>query len=728
MISLYLKSSLLLFAFILLFSSFSCTSGSFWGYDLEEITELLDRGQYSFLVSVELKDSQVKEVKKLGKGAAYYLGLIYEKLGYPTRSTLLLGLEAEQGDEPWRSESRKKLLRSYLDSGRYQATEQFSLSLDPELGTFEFRALIEAWYWQHKDHQVLEALSLHETATADPGFLKDPELLLFRAASAARLGCSGWDDHFRDLFFNIKASSLHVRAYDFLSLEEAHLNHFTEDERRIFYGKNLIPRNEPRQALGVLESVKDLAWYIDYPILIDDFYHAYWKSRYYSRGIDRFAMLVQRLREETGTAALQKALEKRAMLLRFSERHEEAAEVFRESFFLARGCEQERMLWYVLSSHVRSNPSKTARELEAYVKLWKDPSYYADIFDELAGLLITRRDWQGLHAVLETLKSYGPERAVGQYGYLTGRAVESGLLKNAGFEAHEYYTQAFTAGDGRYYHLLSALKLGIDPAELLPDQELIIPGTGLDTHADLLFRGYLTYDLLEEAFKLSRTLEIKDEYRFFLAQKLAGKENWSDSMRTLYYLQELSDREPTLEELRYLYPLAWEDEVRASALEEGISPALFYGLVREESYFDPEIRSSAGAVGLSQLMPTTALEAGAKIGITQPRLSDPEENLLIGSFYLANLLDRVDGAAKGLFAYNAGLTRVRRWDIAFGDLPADLYLEAVPFAETRNYGKKVISSALYYEMLYPQQSTGGRERAVTALISLIFPDFFSEPF
>ena len=122
--------------------------------------------------------------------------------------------------------------------------------------------------------------------------------------------------------------------------------------------------------------------------------------------------------------------------------------------------------------------------------------------------------------------------------------------------------------------------------------------------------------------------------------------------------------------------------------------------MREESYFDPDIVSSAGAVGLSQLMPGTAADIAARLHIADPDLSDPTTNLTIGVRHFQDLLRKVESPTRALLAYNAGLGRVRQWERASRGLPEDLFFESVPIAETRQYVRKILVSSVMYAFLY----------------------------
>ena len=141
-----------------------------------------------------------------------------------------------------------------------------------------------------------------------------------------------------------------------------------------------------------------------------------------------------------------------------------------------------------------------------------------------------------------------------------------------------------------------------------------------------------------------------------------------------------------------------------------IDSAIMYALIRSESYFDPDVVSSAGAVGLTQLMEVTAGDIARKLRIQDYSLTDAEINIEFGTFYLSELIRRCNNSCLlALFSYNAGITRVRRWlsssMIEFGkkqNMSGDLFLETIPYEETRNYGRKLVPATIMYEWLYSE--------------------------
>jgi len=140
--------------------------------------------------------------------------------------------------------------------------------------------------------------------------------------------------------------------------------------------------------------------------------------------------------------------------------------------------------------------------------------------------------------------------------------------------------------------------------------------------------------------------------------------------------------------------------VEPLAAELDIPVHLVYGLVREESYFDPRVVSSAGAVGLSQLMPSTAASVAQKLKIVEPDLRDPATNLAIGLRHYRDLVRSAGSTTKALLAYNAGLSRLRRWERSSPGVPEDLFVESAAIAESRDYVRKILVSSVMYAFLY----------------------------
>jgi soluble lytic murein transglycosylase len=174
--------------------------------------------------------------------------------------------------------------------------------------------------------------------------------------------------------------------------------------------------------------------------------------------------------------------------------------------------------------------------------------------------------------------------------------------------------------------------------------------------------------------------------------------------------------------LRYLAP--YGDQVRPAAKKQSLDDAWVYGLMRQESRFITNAKSTVGASGLMQLMPTTAKWVAAKIGLKdyrQTQVNDTETNVLLGTTYMRLVLESLDNhPVLASAAYNAGPGRARRWR-ADRPLEGAIYAETIPFSETRDYVKKVMSNSVYYSALFD-----GKPQTIKTRLGVIAPHTGSE--
>lgn len=155
---------------------------------------------------------------------------------------------------------------------------------------------------------------------------------------------------------------------------------------------------------------------------------------------------------------------------------------------------------------------------------------------------------------------------------------------------------------------------------------------------------------------------------------------------------------PAFLQRRY-YPLSYEREIAAAAVRHKVSPYLIAAVIESESGFDASIRSEAGAVGLMQVLPSTAEELerrGLAAVSKDATLSDPTTNIEYGTAYLRYLVERYHEIETAVAAYNAGPGRVDVWAEQGGDIR-----EAIDFPETRHYVVEVARARERYEELYP---------------------------
>lgn len=180
-----------------------------------------------------------------------------------------------------------------------------------------------------------------------------------------------------------------------------------------------------------------------------------------------------------------------------------------------------------------------------------------------------------------------------------------------------------------------------------------------------------------------------------LAAKLAQQWHWDQlAIITLVKAEYWDD-------ISLRFPIRYANQVNSNACRSNIDPAIIFALIRQESMLDSNALSPVGARGLMQIMPTTGQHIAGELGESwqsEKLLFNPELNIHYGSAYYRKLLDRFNGHfILATAAYNAGPSRVAKWLPIDKSVPADIWIETIPYEETRKYVTKVLSYALIYQ-------------------------------
>jgi len=153
---------------------------------------------------------------------------------------------------------------------------------------------------------------------------------------------------------------------------------------------------------------------------------------------------------------------------------------------------------------------------------------------------------------------------------------------------------------------------------------------------------------------------------------------------------------------RMMFPLPFQAEIQRNAVRSRLDAMLVAGVIRQESTFEPDAISHAGAIGLMQVLPKTGRKMAHRLRLrySRARLLQPEYNLRLGTVYLADLMEMLGSLEAALAAYNAGEDRVAAWQAERNfEAPAE-FVESIPFTETREYVQTVIRNAEIYRRLY----------------------------
>jgi soluble lytic murein transglycosylase len=194
------------------------------------------------------------------------------------------------------------------------------------------------------------------------------------------------------------------------------------------------------------------------------------------------------------------------------------------------------------------------------------------------------------------------------------------------------------------------------------------------------------------------------------AAELARREGWYD--RAIITAEKTRGEHDF--DLRYIAP--YSDLATAYAHNNGLDEAWVFGLMRQESRFVDYARSSVGATGLMQIMPATAKWIANQLGLGRKAhagVKNPETNIRFGTFYLKRIYDSLDQSpVLATAAYNAGPGRARKWQ-AETALEGAIYVESIPFAETREYVKKVLTNAMFYRNRFGGEARSLKDRLGT---------------
>jgi soluble lytic murein transglycosylase len=330
------------------------------------------------------------------------------------------------------------------------------------------------------------------------------------------------------------------------------------------------------------------------------------------------------------------------------------------------------------------------------------------------------QDWQQVRATIERMSPAG--QADPTWVYWLGRSYGAEAKPESKHQARVLYTSISLRPN--FYSQLAGEELG-----LLTDTP---PRAAPPTAAELASVRALPGLARAVAFyELGLRFEGNREWNFQM-RGLADRQLLAaaDHARQLGFLDRaINSAERTREEhdysLRFVTPFA--NQLKAQARAANLDPAWVYGLIRQESRFVMDARSSAGASGLMQLMPATARWVAGKMGMRgfkPAQVNDLETNLRLGTYYLRLVLDDLDGSPLlASAAYNAGPSRPKSWRSTLSQpVEGAIFAEIIPFAETRGYVKAVLSNKAHYSAIFT-----GKPQSLRTMLGTVRPAGMNGP-
>ena len=312
------------------------------------------------------------------------------------------------------------------------------------------------------------------------------------------------------------------------------------------------------------------------------------------------------------------------------------------------------------------------------------------------------RNWQTVQQAIDAMSPR--ERELSTWRYWKARA-----LKATGREEEALALLKPVSREFSFYGQLALEELGekigtpVTGFKPSPEELKAMSANSTVRRALQFYRLDLRVDATREWIWLVRNL---DDRQLITAAEVARRHELYDRAINT------ADKTETVHDFSLRYPAPFREVLRARAGQMQLDEAWVYGLIRQESRFITDARSRVGAGGLMQLMPATAKWVASKLGLR--RIGDVTEvdtNVTLGTYYLRHVLDTLDGyPALASAAYNAGPGRARAWRPDGAPIEGAIYAESIPFSETRDYVKKVMSNASYYGHSFTGQLQSLRER------------------
>ena len=757
-----------LFTLILLVFLSSCNHPALWGQSRPEVMAALAARDYTFLDGLD--PSQYGEILKVGPGAPFYLGFHLALAGKADKARGMFALGADKCEEPWRSLCLDELTKTGTPperlesvraailaremalggkcarpaSGKKAAKASASPSSDPsdkadpqdsaasdelealkcletelaiETGSYDRDSLdVRLWFYSRPMTKSLAELvpALPEGLSPEVYGIAASRASVYRrdygsawAAAKAILSSGASGAFFRPVLSDFGKAAL----YGSSDLESA----------AAFFDALKVPSSPSGTVTAVNATQGDAGAAstntADANIADAPFVCAFYAGRLYSAAVERrLSVGVQGKAQGKAPAKVASSVSKTAKAGKPLSAKDDAKrlralarERFETAYSLARTeTDRDTVLWYLLKDAANAGTEEFFGGIEYCAARWSNPDFFSDILDAFVVERVSSRDLDSVVRLYRALSARGGGETLARIAYLSAR---SGRL--SGEFRDSAYREAFEGDHSSlYYRVMSGEALGVplaDSSSLYRARKVSLRKPADSNDAEKVLSGFIDYKLAEwvypEAQKLYPNLPVK--LAETLADRLEREGEWTGAIRLMVFTLRATGDQVTDADLALVYPRPWLPEVESAARQYGLPEYLLYAMIRSESLFSPGVHSGAGAVGLTQLMRPTAAEIARRLGFPEYNLEDPATNIGFGAYYLSEMIRRMDGRVlPALFAYNAGINRVRVWQKDGAGLADDLFLESLPYGETREYGRKVLAAAAVYGYLYYQKSPG----------------------
>lgn len=678
-------------AALIIISINSC-SDSVFGIKSEDFMNRVSIKDYSFLSDVDYLKNSIKEINRLGDGSSYYMSFVYKKNDMRLFSNKLLYQEVTNNHPVYKEKAIEQLLKQLLQERDYLKAELYALDYIENNGDSNplvKKLLIEAIYWQKKDEQVVPYID--NLNRSQYSAYANYELDLLKCVSSARLDKYNWQDQYRSLYFSQPLSPILKRAYSFIQAYPEYAEPFSLDEVKYFEAIALASSGNYSRAQSLLRPLLNKkTWIFDTRQSIKNISKIIKDSGYITVNLQPFRNAINNAPAERyydGIVSYSSLYFNKRV-----QRYSSAVNVLEDEIDnMPLGASKDDAIYIYILSLSHSDTGKVLTKLNYYLDYISDTSYKEVIIDHVITALVQNKEWDLIEDIYETVKKEDSLNNRSRVSWILSRLYHYGYIpvedKNSKIVG---LLEDITLRDGNSYYSYIANAL------LKKESNLVLkapPENITYSEEDIWIDGFVKFGLDDEAVTFSKQVKGLNYKVALDVARLLDRE-----MKHLQALRFLNSHDVPLnsESFPIYYPLPYKEKIVEVAENYNFPYTMFSGLLRTESGFDPYVVSPAGAVGLAQLLPATANEQARNIGLGSYDINDPSTNILLGGTYINWLIGKYDSLALSAMAYNAGPGNVWDWQRKWGDLPDELFIEASPFKETRDYVPKILRSAIYY--------------------------------
>ncbi len=353
--------------------------------------------------------------------------------------------------------------------------------------------------------------------------------------------------------------------------------------------------------------------------------------------------------------------------------------------------------------------SARARNPGAYQRLNQLAIVDAEVNEWKVRVALLEQNW--LHVAESLAGLTAQERQDPKWQYWQARVLDK---TGNSLQAQEAYAKL--AEDRSFYGFLAADY--VDKPYQIANKPVLLAANELDKLAN-----ETDFKMIREFKALNRDAEAERQWwyavkvlskeRRMVAAKLAQQWHWDQVAITTMVKADYWD------DLGLRFPVYYSTQVHNNAEQHNLDPAIVFGLIRQESIFNKDAESTVGARGLMQVMPRTGMQIAHDLKEkwrSDDSLFNPDVNVRYGAYYYKQLVKQFHGHfALAIAAYNAGSGRVSKWLPSVESVPADIWIETIPFKETRKYVTSVLSYAIIYQQLIQRKGLKMKELMLDVL-------------